>query len=561
MKRTRLAAVLKTTVHTGLAAGLVAASLSFSGTSAVFGQTPMPSVLPPTQPTLNQALTTSQRSKLRELTRAEKRNIQTAGNLATGLVNQSRASFQRAEISLSEYADRLAIARRIQSTNSGLLENPAILQQSLRDQSGLMTEAANRYREFNQPGSRAWKSSILQAQLLSAHAELSLAKSLKQDNLAAVLSRSTASLARQHWEMRLADYRIGNASVDELARAAAAMSTFDGTPATMQGDNSGNLLTVSEYRTVLATMQEMVTRWANSTANMGTQELAPVKTSGEDSLPQTFLGVNNTGLAPANQSPKLISFKELTARNATRTNPLQFSEFQPRVIAFSGVAGGPEMKTAGIGRADHLLKSQFEFAKAQGILLHAIENSDAAAASFDQSALLAGRLFESRLGLMLNGNGDLAELSMAWAAGQSMNFGMQDLELETAQGNLDLQTTSLQRLLELAGSTTDTRGSVESGMTLINGLNSFNQLQQLQAERLAEGLENQTRSRASQNNGNGPIGNNSAVGRGAVPENSPTGIEEFRGTKKRKTNRSPRVFDFLPKNPTPESNPNSEKND
>lgn len=200
-------------------------------------------------------LTPQQGTFLKQTVVERQRSFFDAANEAEESLKLARDSFERGLMPLSDYADQTQAALEVRLSIAGLQQDRKAQVSALSSHADLMRNAAKQLREFDQPASVGWEADAAYAELLVANADIRLAVA-RGDRAAfsAAVERSRV-VAETHYDLRLADFDQGLASLPSLARAASYLSTDVGLPA---GNRSNSPAEPSKFAEYLAKLEEVV---------------------------------------------------------------------------------------------------------------------------------------------------------------------------------------------------------------------------------------------------------------------------------------------------------------
>ena len=202
----------------------------------------------------DQQRVSKKKKPLRPLSRDDHRQLRQSVGIADRLSAESRRAFNRGLMSLDHYADQVASAVTIQTTVAGMRESKSDLQRAYQMQVELWEDATRRLRTFGQPASKGWAADLKYAELLKTDSEIALARNrnLRDDRLRLPsLVERRNELAREHFELRSHDLKVGLATLPQLARAASKLELKHSPQENSTIENSNVSSAVIAYRDTL----------------------------------------------------------------------------------------------------------------------------------------------------------------------------------------------------------------------------------------------------------------------------------------------------------------------
>lgn len=218
------------------------------------------------------SLTTEQAGFLKQTPVQRQRTFLDAANNSEETLKLGRDSFERGLMPLEDYADLAQAALEIRLSVAGLQNDRGARVAALVNHSELMRSAARQHREFNQPASTGWAADTAYAELLSANADLRLAAARgDRDAYTTAVSRSQ-KLSEEHYDLRLADFDQGLASLPSLARAASYLTTDVGVAADNRAGEANEPSKFSEYIAKLEDVVEQTKTFSELEAGVGRED-------------------------------------------------------------------------------------------------------------------------------------------------------------------------------------------------------------------------------------------------------------------------------------------------
>ena len=218
------------------------------------------------------ALTPQQTGFLKQSAIERQRAFMDAVRNSEETLKVGRDSFERGLMPLEDYADLTQAALEIRLTVAGLQNDRAARVNALVNHSELMRSAARQHREFNQPSSTGWEADTAYAELLSANADLRLAAARgDRDAYTTAINRSQ-EFAETHYDLRLADFDQGLASLPSLARAASYLTTDVGVSADNRQGEPNQPTKFSQYIDKLEEVVEQTKTFADLEAGIGRED-------------------------------------------------------------------------------------------------------------------------------------------------------------------------------------------------------------------------------------------------------------------------------------------------
>ena len=155
----------------------------------------------------------------------ELRLLQESTNRAWRLRQRSRHAFERGLMPLADYADQLDLALQIETAVAIRHENDFARDAALTAHADQLKTAAHLLRQFRQPGARGWRADVAHAEFLAADAALRATTNRQDIPGLELVSRSVHAQALRHFQLRLADFEQGLASLSDLSRAASHLAS------------------------------------------------------------------------------------------------------------------------------------------------------------------------------------------------------------------------------------------------------------------------------------------------------------------------------------------------
>jgi len=188
------------------------------------------------------------------------------------LIGSSRDAFDRGLMSLSDYADHLDAALSINTALSTLQNSEQARSRSLMRQAAVLRGAVGEIERLGQPGAKGWVSDLAQAKLLVANADIALAQARGDAHAAARHSQRANGLAWDNFNKRLADFKVGLATLPQMSRAASHLST-DGRAFSASSTNSRQQVAkLHEYHEHLGQIAKDTNRLSKRGAGVGRKD-------------------------------------------------------------------------------------------------------------------------------------------------------------------------------------------------------------------------------------------------------------------------------------------------
>lgn len=240
-------------------------------------------------------LTPQQGTFLKQSGAERQRSFFDAADTADESVKLGRDSFERGLMPLSDYADQTQAALEVRLSIAGLQQDRKAQITALSDHADLMRSAAKQLKDFKQPASTGWEADAAYSLLLVANADIRLAAA-RGDRAAytAAVERSR-ELAATHYDLRVADFDQGLASLPSLARAASYLPTDTGLPSGSRTNPSTEPSKFSEYLAKLEDVVEQTSQFSELGAGVGREdrvhqaEFELAKSAGQAALKQKDL--------------------------------------------------------------------------------------------------------------------------------------------------------------------------------------------------------------------------------------------------------------------------------
>lgn len=217
-------------------------------------------------------LTPRQGSLLKQTAVERQRSFFDAANGAGESLKLARDAFERGLMPLSDFADQTQAALEIRLSIAGLQQDRKAQVSALAAHADLMRNAAKQLQAFNQPAAVGWEADAAYSQLLVANADIRLAVARgDRAAFAAAVERSRV-LAETHYDLRLADFDQGLASLPSLARAASYLSTNVGLPAGNRPNPTAEPSKLAEYLARLDDVVAQTTELSELGAGVGRED-------------------------------------------------------------------------------------------------------------------------------------------------------------------------------------------------------------------------------------------------------------------------------------------------
>lgn len=223
-------------------------------------------------PNLPDSLTEQQAGFLKQSVVERQKSFMSTLRQADETLKFGRDSFERGLMPLEDYADLTQAALETRLTIAGLQNDRGARVNALVTHSELMRSAARQHREFNQPASTGWEADTAYAELLSANADLRLAAARGDRDAYTTAVNRSEELATQHYDLRLADFDQGLASLPSLARAASYLTTDIGVPADNRQGQPSEPTKFSEYIAKLEDIVEQTKTFSELEAGIGRED-------------------------------------------------------------------------------------------------------------------------------------------------------------------------------------------------------------------------------------------------------------------------------------------------
>jgi len=205
-----------------------------------------------------------------EPSRVDARQLRQGRDLAERLLRQSESAFDRGLMSLPNYADQLNSALRLKVQLAAERGSSRDRRDAIAEQVRMLQQAVGRLEEFNQPASKGWAADTAYAQQLAADAAVQLAREEGDEEAGLAARQKSAGLALRQFELRLADFRVGLATLPQMSRAAAKM-TIDFTLPSPQAKEFEQAMVsnLTQYREALSDVSAQTDRLHQRGAGLG----------------------------------------------------------------------------------------------------------------------------------------------------------------------------------------------------------------------------------------------------------------------------------------------------
>lgn len=217
-------------------------------------------------------MTPQQSGFLKQTPIQRQRAFMDAASHAEDALKLGRDSFERGLMSLEDYADQTQAVLETRLSIAGLQNDRGARLSALVSHADLMRSAARQLREFDQPATTGWEADTAYAELLSANADLRLASARgDRDSYDTAVARSQ-KFAEAQYDLRVADFDQGLASLPSLARAGSYLTTDVGLPATKRGSEPPEPTKFSQYLSKLEDIVEQTKTFADLEAGVGRED-------------------------------------------------------------------------------------------------------------------------------------------------------------------------------------------------------------------------------------------------------------------------------------------------